>query len=409
MDAKNIFKDSINTYLYLERYINDGSPSGLTDKQKTSYDTNPYTGKDEFELLEFNDEDCDTIKIGKENDLFLRGVNYAHPDSLDSNIIKDAKRKLSKSGIVVSPTASSRTLLIRNNKKKGFLKMTYDKSKIGGSIRYLGYKACLASLEASQTIKKYIDNKQLPSTLSILLETSSKITKLELEDKIFEWGTIYREYDPYPKIDEEIQIIPAFSLFSKDKNKPNDEYLINQFIELSGENPKEYLWNIIKIIMDAHWNLLIKCTLRPEMHCQNCMFELKKDFKISRIIIKDMEDVDKDLYLSKYFGYNYEWKSYPHKCFEEGVREYKYRSSFMYDFKLGEYVLTPLIRVVSQKFGLSISKLENQIKKYVRDNYLYLLPNDYFTTNGCWYYCKDIESKPGQEREFFEDFHPKYR
>ena len=122
-----------------------------------------------------------------------------------------------------------------------------------------------------------------------------------------------------------------------------------------------------------------------------------------------MEDVDKDLHLSKYFGYNYQCKSYPHKCFEEGVREYKYRSSFMYDFKLGEYILTPLIKVVADKYNLSIIGIQNKIKKYVKDKYLHILPNDYFPSNGCWYFCKDIESKPGLEREFFEDFNLKYR
>lgn len=408
MNAKKIFDNPLDTYIYLERYVNSGSPSGHTERQRTSFNTNPFTGQQEFELLEFEDMDCETLRIGKEK-LFSLGVNYAHPDSVDSEILKKSGRKLVKFGIKVSPTASSRTLLIRNGEKGGFLKLTYDKSKIGGSFRYLGYKACLASVEVSETIKEYLERKKLPNTLAVLLETSAKVTKLNQGDSVFEWGTIYRELKPYPKLDEETQIIPAFSLLSKDINNPNDEYLINQFIKLSGQKPEEYLWNIIKIIMDAHWNLLIKCTLRPEMHCQNCMFELGKDYRISRIIIKDMEDVDKDLYLSRYFGYNYEWKSYPHKCFEKGAREYKYRSSFMYDFKLGEYMLTPLIKVVSEKYGLSIVDIENRTKKYVRNKYLKLLPNNYFPTNGCWYYCKDTESKPGRERDFFSDPHPKYR
>ena len=409
MKASSTFNNLLDSYIYMERYVNDGSPSGFTEIHNTSFNTNPFTGLSSFHLLEFNDEDCETIIRGEQNNLFSIGVNYSHPDSLKSSILLEAKRKQKKSSILVVPTASARTMLILNENSRGFLKLTYDVSKIGRCVRDISCASALASLETSQRLKECIDDGILPSTLAVLLESSCKVTKLILKENNFEWGTIFRRFKPYPNNYKELLIVPAFSLFSTDKKNPEDEKLINQFIELSGQNPEEYLWNILKITIDAHWNLVIKTALRPEMHAQNCMYELDRNYKISRIIIKDMEDIDRDLFVAKYFNNDYNWNTYPYKCYDENSRDFKYQSSYMYDFKLGEYLLSPIIKCVSNKYGLSEIIFENKIKDYVRCKYLPYLPSNYFSTESRWYYCKNVERKPGESKRFFSKENPKFR
>jgi len=86
MDARRLFQDKLSTFLHLERYVNDGSPSGWTDKNKTSESTNPFTGRESFPLLEFDVSDVENIIVGREHALFERPVNYAHPDQRNPKI-----------------------------------------------------------------------------------------------------------------------------------------------------------------------------------------------------------------------------------------------------------------------------------------------------------------------------------
>ena len=409
MKAINIFRNLLDSYIYMERYVNDGSPSGFTKIHTTSYNTNPFTGLNSFFLLEFEDEDCNSYVEGEYNPLFSAGVNYAHPDSIESQILLETKRGIRESRILVAPTASSRTMLILNEGIKGFLKLTYDVSKIGRCTRDISGIAGTASLENSKRIKKCIDDGLMPSDFAVLLETSFKCSKLEAVGVSFEWGTIFRDYEPYPKHNGILQVIPAFSLFSKDKYNPEDESLINQFIELSGQNPGDYLWNVLKMTIDAHWNLVLKASLRPEMHAQNCMYELNQDYQLCRIIIKDMEDVDRDLVVARFTGNTYEWQTYPYKCYDETTKDFKYQASYMYDFKMGEYLLSPIIETVSKKFGLDSKFFEKKIQEYVRQTYLPYLPTGYFSSNNSWYYCKNVERKPGESKIFYSKNEPRFR
>mgnify|MGYP005818020709 CR=1 FL=1 len=409
MKATTIFDNLSEQYIYMERYVNEGSPSGFTQIHTTSYDTNPFTGKDTFKLLQFKDDDCETIIVGKRNEILCSNMNYAHPDSLKSTILKESGRKLEKSQLIVSPTASGRTMLIRNSGIKGFLKLTYDTSKIGRCRRDISTISANASLETSKVIKDSIDNGNLPKCFAILPEETMRISKLYSSEGVFEWGSIFRSFEAYPKSLGKVQIIPAFSLFSKDTRCPDDDYLINQFIELSNQNPEEYLWKIIKMTLDAFWGLMLNCGLRAEMHSQNCMYEINTDYTISRIILKDMEDVDRDLILQKFVGFNHKWNTYPYKCYDANSKEFEYRASYMYDFKLGEYLITPIIQRVVNKYELDSKKIEQRIQKYVSSKYLPLLPKDYFPKNNQWYYCKNEEVLPGENRKFYSKEHPKYR
>jgi hypothetical protein len=53
--------------------------------------------------------------------------------------------------------------------------------------------------------------------------------------------------------------------------------------------------------------------------------------------------------------------------------------------------------------------IEKEIRKYVRENYTWQLPNWYFPQNGCWYDCDNLERKPGTKRKYFAHKNPKFR
>lgn len=408
MNAKELFLDKENNYIYLERYVNNGSPSGF-HSHTTSLETNPFTGKERFPLLEFSDEDIECIHLGNRHELFEKGVNYAHPDSLKSKNLEKAGRKIIESDFVVSPTAGGRTMLIRTPSLGGFIKLTYDVSRIGRVDRQLTLKHCQSSLEVTKSMKNCIDQGKLPKTFSLLLEESSKITILKIEDKEYEWGAIHRESKPYPYTNKNTVLIPGFSLFGKDKNNINGEFLINQFIDLSNSNPREYLVNVLKMIVDCYWGVVLNCAFHLECHAQNCLFEVDEEFRVVRIVIKDMDSVDKDIPLAKHFGLNYKWESSPYMCFDGSIYFYSIRPSFIYDFKVGEYLLSPIIDVVASKYKLDKLEIENEIKEYVKENFIWQLPNSYFPADGCWYNCDNTERKPGEKRRYFAHKNPKFR
>ncbi len=409
MDAKKLFKNKQQTYIYLERYVNNGSPSGFTDLHTTSDSTNPFKGKDRFHLLEFDDRDVSCIILGKTEKLFQGNINYAHPDSINSEVLRIGGRKLNKSEFVVSPTSGGRTMLIRESNYIGYIKLTYDIARIGRVDRQLTFNHCLSSIEVTESLKKCIDENKFPSTFSLLIESSAKISMLETQDSIYEWGTIYREGKPYPYTEDNVQLVPGFSLFSVDRKSKKDEYLINQFIELSNSDPNEYLINLLKMIVDCYWAVVLNCAFHLECHGQNCLFEVDEEFNITRIVIKDMDSVDKDIPLAKYFGFKYNWKSCPYMCFDESIYFYSIRPSFIYDFKLGEYLLSPLIKSVADKFHLNKFDIEKEVRGYVKATYTYKLPDFYFPSDGCWYNCDNTERKPGTRRKYFAHENPKFR
>lgn len=411
MKVEDLFfgQNNIQCYIDMERYVNDGSPSGSHLLHTTSEWTNPFTGKEKFSLLEFSDSDVDTRYIGKKHPLFRYGVNYAHPDSMQSVHLLEAKRKIENSFLLVSPTAGARTMLLRNSENLGYLKLTYDVSRIGRVDRQLTYKHCLSSYEASSTLKQKIDEGNLPPQLCIQLESSAKVSLLQGLHSNFEWGTIFREFKPYPYSPKKVQLVPGFSLFSKDIRNPSDDCLLVQFIQAAGENPKKYLMNLLKMIVDCYWAIVLNCAFHIECHAQNCLFEVDENYKIVRMVIKDMDSVDKDIPLAKYLGHNTSWESYPVMCFDENIHFYKIRPSYMYDFKLGEYLLHPLIYAVTKKYELNPEYFEQEIQQYVNAKYIGKLPDDYFPKDGCWYNCDNSERIPGTKRIYYANPKPKFR
>lgn len=408
MKIDTFFSNCIDTYLYLERYVNNGSPSGWHQKHKTSIETNPFTGKESFALYQFTDTDIQTLSIGTHIPL-LAGVNYAHPDSINSKVLEASARQLTQTDFLVSPTSGGRTMLIRNPEYVGYLKLTYDIGRIGRVDRQITYKHCLSSYEVSQAIKRAIDMGKTPSGFGIQLESAAKTSFLPFSDKCYEWGVIFREFMPYPYVNEQVVLIPCFSLFGQDINNPDDECILIQLIEVQKANPYEFVKQLLFMIIDCYWEIVLSCAFHIECHSQNCFFEIDRNYSIRRFIIKDMDSVDKDIPLARFLGVRSDWESYPVMCFDQKVYYYKIRASYMYDFKLGEYLLSPIIETVTQKYALDRTIIENEIKEYVKEKYLSQLPPDYFPLDGCWYNCDNSERLPGAKREYFAHENPKFR
>lgn len=409
MDATRLFEKKQSTYIELERYVNNGSPSGFTELKTTSLITSPFHGADVFPLLEFPDDDFECIALGSSQRLFERGVNYAHPDSERSTVLRDSGRKLTTTNFNVSPTAGGRTMLLRTPPLEGYLKLTYDIARLGRVDRQLSLKLCQSSLEVTGALKECIDTGKCPLSFALLLESSAKISLLATSTGTYEWGTIYREALPYPHRPGSTQLVPGFSLFSADRHNPADEPLINQFIRLRGGEPRAYLINLLRLIVDCYWCAVLNCAFHPELHAQNCLFEVDESFNIARLVLLDMQSVDKDIPLARTLGLRDAWESYPESCFDESIYFYKIRPSYVYDFKVGEYLLSEIIKVVADRYQIDTAGVEREIQEYVRCHYTSKLPRDYFPLDGYWYDCDRTERLPGQRRQYYPHPNPKFR
>lgn len=409
MKAANLFRDQENTYIHLERYVNDGSPSGFTEVHTTSDRTNPFRGEDRFPLLAFADADLKVSHLGRNDTIINSDLNFVHPDSINSKVLTESGRKVFESEVVVSPTSSARTMMIRDSESKGFIKLTYDIARLGRVDRQLSLNHCLSCIEVTETLRDRIDKKMLPETFALFSDVSARVTNLELGNEIYEWGVVFREQKPYPYSDNKVQIVPGFSLFGSDKRNPQDELLITQLVDLSGINPRNYIVDLLKMIVDAYWGVVVQCAFNLECQAQNSLFEVDEDYKIVRFVYRDMDSVDKDIPLAKHLGLKHDWESCPHSCFDESDYNYTVRSSYIYDFKVGEYLLSPLLDTVATKYRLSTQDIQTEIREHVQTNHLSKLPSSYFPEDRCWYVADNTERMPGQKRKYFAKQNPKFR
>ncbi|MEP4552283.1 MAG: hypothetical protein ABJR46_16680 [Tateyamaria sp.] len=404
-------RTSDENYVHLERFVNDGSPTGFTEVNKVSPETDPFTGAERFSLLEFDDTSFECEVIGQNKGYLTQSSNFAHPDSIDSLILEGAGAQLNESSLLVSPVAGSRTMLVRDASVGScYLKLTYDMSRIGRVDRQLSREHCISSVEVSNELKGAADRGQLSSRVGILLEPTARVTYLHGDHGRYEWGTIERERwaYPYSNVKNPTTLIPSFSLFGTDRKAPSDKKLIVQIIEWSGDSPEKYLLNLLEVIADGYWSIVHANAFHVECHAQNSLFEFDADFRVKRLVIKDMDSVEKDAPLAEHLGINTTWQS-KHLTMDTDIYYYPIRASYMYDFKLGYYLLEPMISEVSRAFSLDVSAIDKKLRTYVQERWLHGLPQNYFPSDGCWYRADNTERKPGTRRKYLAQPKPRFR
>ena len=388
MLLNSIKKNPQESLLYMERYVNNGSPSGFTWKNQPSKDTSPLYGQTFFLLSIISPKNTkgffrtktighipqDVSSLMDEHEIFL------HPDM--SRIYKQKGFSLRESNVRVSPTSSSRTVKLCDY--RGFIKLNYN-GIIGRIDRSLTDKHAYCSVDLSSMLMQILADSSF-SKLSMFPETGARFI---IGDNA-NLGMVYRDDIPYGLAAGQIEyIIPLFSCFSKDHFK-NDEYLIIQLIDNSDMDPKEYiLTNIIFPIIDNYFNLVKNYGLQPEWHAQNLLIGIGRNFKVESLIMRDMESIDIDQSIRETLGVHSKLRFYPFKHINISDYNYQIKHSFMFDCKIGEYIFTPLISCVCTHYGLKESEIQHCIKEYV-NIIIEDLPKNYFPENGDWFSFKNI-------------------
>lgn len=396
MKLEAIISDPINTLTYIERFVNDGSPSGYSVINSTSDQTSPFNLNPWFtpyvcistknNFTTYGEiPNLEILNISPNNDWIL-----VHPDMHENSFFKNSEFELLRcETLKVSPTSSGRTIQIINQKKRDYIKLHYD-GTLGRVHRGLPFKKAISGPELSKYIIQNLDNKIIDDRISLFPETGAKIIVNNNLDKHNEWGMTWRCGLPYTKEKDDIEfLLPVYSLFSYDRLASYEPKLLEQLINFSKSDPTEYiLEQIIFQIIDCYFELITKIGIQPEWNAQNLLIGFNKNLAPIKFVMRDIESIDKDLTMMKQLGIDKSFESYPHKCIFEGQYNYQIKHSFMFDYKLGDYIIDPILMFLNELIGPEMNYLRNAVKDHAI-KYIKHLPEDFFPENE-WYVFKRV-------------------
>ncbi|MBQ9885808.1 MAG: hypothetical protein IJM37_02955 [Lachnospiraceae bacterium] len=403
MKLDNILKKPKESLEYMERLVNDGSPSNFSFINTTSRETCPlYASR--FNLCAIIDQSSKIETIGKIPLIKLSecsiGEDYvfAHPDWRNRNITFD----LFETDFSVIPTSSSRTVKLENYNY--YIKMCYP-GILGRITRELEVQHINSSIDITNVLNTLTSCAQVPSFLSFFPETGGKIFKYP-EGEI---GYVVRDSTPIGKKVKDIHaIIPAFSLYSQDRGN-DDPAIINQILDVKSDPISYLLEQIVFKVVDCFFSCVFIGGIQPEMHSQNFLLGIDKNLDVCSIILRDLESVDKDITIRKELDLSIDFLSYPFKCIDKNQYNYKIKHSFMYDHKLGEYFFSPLLDCIRKSKTVNTDNIETEIKNYVNNKYGDKLFN-FFPDNNMWYKFKNVLiDRSSEKRPYIQLDNPRYR
>lgn len=376
-------------FIYLDRYVNDGSPSGFSEKYRTSANTDPFGSAKKFHLYTVDGSISDFEIYGivpkkiplNKNDFFI------HPDMINHSDLHEFSIH-EHSQFSVTPTSSCRTVEILSSDCSDYIKLHYD-GIIGRVNRKLTYRKAINGVQLSYIIRDAISNGKLKSNLCLLNEPFAKIhINPTIKSKSDYWSFVWREKHPYGKYSEQIIYqIPLFSFWSNDRKHVSQEILFTGFVNKWKAKAKDILiQNILETLLEIYFELLLKLGFQNEMNAQNILIGFDKSWFPVSIIIRDLMGIEKDLTLMKKFDFQMNFDSDYKNIYEGMLGEsdlYEKRHSFAFDFKFCQYIIKPILVLGCNAHLFSEHEIISHLKLLTM-KYLGNLPENYLS-KGVWY------------------------
>jgi IucA / IucC family/Ferric iron reductase FhuF-like transporter len=391
---------------YLERYVNGGSPSGFTERFTTSPETSPHGSTQSFRLRTAKIDPSHILFDGGTSPLKLGAYDFLlHPDMASDYSWIASQTVL---GYEVTPTSSART--VRTVAHQGcYVKLAYH-GLIGRIPRHLTVQHATSALEVSGIIRSAIEQDQIDSRFKFFCDVFARVVaRMDPSGSTSEWGFVLRDPEPYPPTNHSPSILlPAFSLFSRDRNAPSDPLLLDQLVEASGIDPWAYVVDgLIEPTIQCYFSILKTLGLQLEPHAQNILYELSARGAPTHVIARDAESIDKDLSLIAEMNLPTHIRTDQYKSLRRSDYNYQVMHSFMFDFKLGEYLLEPLSEWLATKTATSKSVIYDAIrgitKRCAKD-----LPLDFFPMD-CWFSYEAVVHDRTKNRSYVRHSGTKFR
>ena len=102
----------------------------------------------------------------------------------------------------------------------------------------------------------------------------------------------------------------------------------------------------------------------PEINAQNILLEVSPDFLPTRIVLRDISRMEKNLHLRREKGLQTNFKSGSYKIIDTSInREFsEIRHSFSFDFKLSNYIIGELIDCCAKEYQFKPEYLDKLVK-----------------------------------------------
>lgn len=330
-------------WLALERFWNDGSPSGFRPLVKRTFapEASPCTFKLPAAVVPRNDVTttfgAQLAEMGNRTPSEDDPIDFHFHPALNPSVLWSCPMELSENRLDASPTASVRTVanLTEHGRIEYFVKLHFP-SLLGRFERSLQLHKWAASLERSRLFKEAYQDKRME--WSFLEEFSGQFYSGSNSNSAF--GNIFRSSFPFGhEEDNSFLIIPAFSLFAKPHVGTTS--IIQAIRVKHGWTVDECLEHFAISTIDMYFELWLDFGLMPELNAQNLLFLYDMNDGKIMPVVRDMQDtyVDQEIIHRPY--------CITYKCISGGDEITQARRSFSFDFKLGEYFLHPLIKSLS--------------------------------------------------------------
>ena len=346
----------------MERYVNDGSPSGYSFDYSSSAKYSPLSGTEKFSLPVLWSENVRTYGIIPLDlvELFSDKGKKAipfHPDNIDD--FKAFRNQIKTSLYEVSPSASPRTLF-SEAPNLFYLKLHY-KGVLGRIERSMPIRKSMAEIE----ISKLLIDEVISSGKTSFGIFHSPFCNYYNDDKGTDFSFILRLSDPFPRLNENPILIPCFSLFSTDIKELSHPPLLLQILQKTNANSDWFLSNLIFPVLRMYIHLCKIHGLIPEINAQNLVYEFDDKFNCLRPVIRDFMEIEKDLSIRGKLNLRNNFDSINYKTIVNSDEDYFIRHSFSFDFKLTHYVIVPLAKLFSRQLGIDLNKLLSEIRDFV--------------------------------------------
>jgi hypothetical protein len=382
MRLEEIFDTPIPTFIHLERYVNDGSPSGFTGQRGVSPAYAPRGPAQDFEVPVLLMPNDDVVSFGDMATVRrLLGAPPSctpipvHPDILPEIRAVPGVLGVGAISIRAQPTASERTLLTAGPQPI-CLKLHYPRL-IGRFRRDMPLFKWLGAQDSGRFLRDYLRRREL---IGIFDEPAGAF--------VFHgsagFGTIFRSL---PLIGDNEALVPAFSLFARDRRAPEDPSLLEQLVRAERLTPAWFCDELVRPLLKAYVELSTAAGLIPECNAQNLVVSLAAGSPKVRWHLRDMEDVWKDVTVRQARGLESYCVPY-HTIDLSTDADYFQRRSFLFDFKLGEYLLGPLVEAAAPLFAVPTEALVAEIRSLSRD--LWSATPGYFASEDIWYGYPDV-------------------
>ncbi len=354
--------------IHLERWCNDGSPSGMSfGTHQVSEAYRPREGKEKFPLRT-------RIVPWDQLDLYAAQPSNAlvghvyRPDGVLVALHPDDPTELPGArgpDLMAAPTSSARTVLVLEPGPAWYAKLHYP-AMIGRAPRHLNRKRVWASVRMCAELNAMAAAGRLTPTSGYLAESLGVASAAGGE----EMGVLYREYAPYPEPAADPAVIPVFALFSTDLYAPDDPPLLAQLLDGVADPADAFRRTVLEPILESHLSLTLGLGLVPEDHAQNVLVELAPGSAgpaatIRRAVRRDMLDWYGDLGIRRERGLAPELV----RTFDVAAdpdRSYGGRS-YAFDFRLGDYILDPLIDCAQRCAGVPAEESREWVRLRVHE------------------------------------------